>query len=63
MPKAMKRSEVRTSAVLSQRDADKFARAAKTFAAKATTSKAAAKKALRSLGINPNTGELVELPD
>jgi len=45
-------------ATLSQKDADKFARDAKKYAALATTSKAKAQNTLRSLGINPRTGHL-----
>jgi hypothetical protein len=61
MPKAraIKRNVV-TGTVLTKKDAVKFARDAKRYTARVTTSKAKAKKALRSLGINPSTGKLTK---
>ena len=45
---------------LSQKDADKFAKDAKKYAVTATTSKAKANNVLKSLGINPRTGNVTK---
>ena len=45
---------------LSQRDADKFAKDAKKYAANNTTSKVKAQNTLRRLGINPETGNVTK---
>jgi len=49
-----------SGSTLSQEDADKFARDAKIYAANATTSKVKARNTLRSLGINPQTGNVTK---
>lgn len=44
--------------ILDQKDADKFAKDAERYANQATVSKRKARQVLRSLGIDPNTGDV-----